>query len=236
MKIRTSAERGQADHGWLQSKHSFSFAEYFDAEHIEFGVLRVINEDRVAPKMGFGTHRHQDMEIISYVLSGALNHQDSMGNGSVMQPGDVQRMSAGSGITHSERNDSATMPVHFLQIWIQPNIKGSPPSYEQKHFTDDEKRGRLRLVISEGGEQGSLRMQQDARLYAGLFDGKEQTKLRISKGRMVYVHLICGTLSVNGTLISGGDALMIIETAAVEILGGDQAEVLLFDLPTNKTR
>ncbi len=236
MKIRTSAERGHADHGWLQSKHSFSFAEYFDAEHNDFGVLRVINEDRVAPKMGFGTHSHQDMEIISYVLSGALNHQDSMGNGSVMQPGDVQRMSAGSGVTHSERNESATVPVHFLQIWIQPNIKGSPPSYEQKHFTDDEKRGRLRLVVSEGGEQGSLRMQQDARLYVGLFDGKEQTKLRISKGRMVYVHLICGTLSVNGTRISGGDALMIVETAVVEILGGDQAEVLLFDLPTNEAQ
>jgi len=229
--IRKSADRGQADHGWLNSQHSFSFADYFDAEHIEFGALRVINEDRVAPRMGFGTHGHRDMEIISYVLEGALEHRDSMGNGSVMRPGDVQRMSAGTGVMHSERNPSADEPVHFLQIWIQPSARGTTPSYEQTHFTEADKRGRLRLIVSPDRTDGSIGIQQDARLYAGLFDGDERATLTLSAGRMAYVHLVRGALTVNGVALLAGDAAKLRDIASVELGSGREAEVLVFDLP-----
>jgi hypothetical protein len=228
--IRRSDGRGHADHGWLQSRHSFSFADYFDPEHTEFGALRVINEDRVAPGMGFGTHGHRDMEIVSYVLSGALQHRDSMGNGSVMQAGDVQRMSAGTGVMHSEFNASRTDAVHFLQIWIQPARRGTAPGYEQKHFSAEEKRGRLRLIASPHSANGSLTIQQDARLYAGLFDGAEQTALPLAAGRMAYVHLVRGELVVNGSTLSSGDALMLRDAASVSLSHGRDAEVLVFDL------
>jgi hypothetical protein len=228
--LRRSDERGRADHGWLQSRHSFSFADYFDPEHIEFGALRVINEDRVAPGMGFGTHGHRDMEIVSYVLSGALQHRDSMGNGSVMQAGDVQRMSAGTGVMHSEFNASRTEPVHFLQIWIQPARRGTAPGYEQKHFAADEKRGRLRLIASPDGAEGSLTIQQDSRLHAGLFDGAEQATLALPAGRMAYVHLVRGALEVNGVALAAGDALMLRDAARLSLAHGREAEVLVFDL------
>ncbi len=228
--IRKSDERGYADHGWLQSRHSFSFADYYDPEHIEFGALRVINEDRVAPGAGFGTHGHRDMEIVSYVLTGALQHRDSMGNGSIMRAGDVQRMSAGTGVLHSEFNASRSEPVHFLQLWIQPARRGTPPGYEQKHFGAAEKRGRLRLIASPEGTDGSLTIQQDARLYAGLFDGAERTSLALPPGRMAYAHIVRGALTVNGTALSGGDALMLRDVAAIELSEGRDAEVLVVDL------
>jgi quercetin 2,3-dioxygenase len=231
IEIRKSADRGQADHGWLKSQHSFSFAGYFDPEHVEFGVLRVINEDRVAPGGGFGTHPHRDMEIVSYVLSGELGHRDSMGNGSVIRPGDVQRMSAGTGVFHSEMNPSNTTPVHFLQIWIRPDRNGITPGYEQKYFADAEKRGRLRLIASGDGAEGSVLLHQDARLYAGLFDGSEQATLAIAEGRRVYVHLVRGELEVNGTRLAGGDALKLTAATALAVAQGRDAEVLVFDLP-----
>jgi redox-sensitive bicupin YhaK (pirin superfamily) len=176
-EIRKGSDRGQADHGWLKSQHSFSFADYFDEAHVEFGALRVLNEDRVQPGRGFGTHPHRDMEIVSYVLAGELQHRDSMGNGSIIRPGDVQRMSAGTGVFHSENNPSPTQPVHFLQIWIRPDRMGLQPGYEQKTFGDTEKRGRLRLVVSGDGAEGSVTVHQDARIYAGLFDGAENAQL-----------------------------------------------------------
>jgi hypothetical protein len=229
--LRPGNERGFADHGWLRSFHSFSFADYHDPQHVEFGVLRVINEDRVAPARGFGTHPHRDMEIISYVLEGELEHRDSMGNGSVMRPGDVQRMSAGTGVLHSERNPSADRPVHFLQIWLRPDRNGLPPGYEQKHFSAEEKRGRLRLVVSPDGTDGSVRMNQDARLYAGLFDGDEHATLALPEGRRAYVHLVRGELAVNGTRLAAGDALKLADISRVTLDAGRGAEVLVFDLP-----
>jgi len=231
IEIRKSADRGHADHGWLKSQHSFSFAGYFDPEHVEFGVLRVINEDRVAPGGGFGTHPHRDMEIVSYVLSGELGHRDSMGNGSVIRPGDVQRMSAGTGVFHSEMNPSDTTPVHFLQIWIRPDRNGITPGYEQKYFGDAEKRGRLRLIASGDGAEGSVLIHQDARLHAGRFDGGEQATLAIAEGRRVYVHLVRGELEVNGTRLAGGDALKLTAATSVALAQGRDAEVLVFDLP-----
>jgi hypothetical protein len=233
MQIRRAAQdRGYADHGWLQSFHSFSFADYFDPEHVEFGALRVINEDRVAPGMGFGTHPHRDMEIISYVLDGELEHKDSMGNGSVMRPGDVQRMSAGTGVRHSEFNPSREKAVHFLQIWIKPDRIGAPPGYEQKFFAPEDKRGTLRLIASADGAQGSVRMNQDARLFAGLFDGTERTVHELLPGRSAYVHLARGELTVNGERLTAGDALKVTDAAQITLEGGRSAEVLLFDLPT----
>jgi hypothetical protein len=229
--IRRSAERGHADHGWLNSYHSFSFADYFDSQHVEFGPLRVINEDRVAPGAGFGTHPHRDMEIISYVLSGELAHKDSMGNGSVIRPGDVQRMSAGSGVRHSEFNPSSTELLHFLQIWIQPNVVGIQPGYEEKHFPSGEKRGQLRLIASPDGAQGSVMIHQDAKLYAGLFDGEERGALELRPKRRSYVHVVRGEARVNGVALGGGDALKLTETTSVSIDGGRNAEVLVFDLP-----
>ncbi len=228
--IRRSDERGYADHGWLQSRHSFSFADYFDAAHIEFGALRVINEDRVAPSTGFGTHGHRDMEIVSYVLAGALQHRDSIGNGSIIRAGDVQRMSAGTGVMHSEVNASRSEPVHFLQIWIRPARRGTPPGYEQRHFGAEEKRGRLRLIAAPDGAAGSLTIQQDARLYAGLFEGAEQATHALSPGRMAYVHLVRGALTVDGTALAGGDALLLRDVAEIHLSHGSDAEVLVFDL------
>jgi redox-sensitive bicupin YhaK (pirin superfamily) len=228
--LRRAADRGYADHGWLRSFHSFSFADYYDAQHMGFGPLRVINEDRVAPGSGFGTHGHRDMEIVSYVLDGALAHKDSMGNGSTIVPGDVQRMSAGTGVLHSEFNHDAARVTHFLQIWIEPDRQGLAPSYEQKHFSADEKRGRLRLVASPDGAQGSVRMHQDARLYAGLFDGAECARLDLAAGRRVYVHVARGRVRVNEEALEAGDALKS-DARSVELHGGQGAEVLVFDLP-----
>ena len=228
-QIRRSGERGHADHGWLDSYHSFSFADYYDPEHMGFGPLRVINEDRVKAGSGFGTHGHRDMEIISYVLEGALGHKDSMGNGSTIVPGDVQRMSAGTGVRHSEFNGSATEPVHFLQIWIEPSVTGIPPSYEQKHFKPEDKRGRLRLIASPDGADGSVTIHQEALIYAGLFDGRENASydLKYERG---YVHVARGRIAVNGHKLEAGDALKT-EQGVIEIESGEQAEVLVFDLP-----
>ena len=231
IQIRRADDRGYADHGWLRSYHSFSFADYFDPEHVEFGPLRVINEDRVVPGAGFSTHGHRDMEIISYVLEGALAHRDSTGTSSVIRPGDVQRMSAGRGVLHSEFNGSQSEPVHFLQIWIQPNVRGIDPGYEQKHFTDADKRGRLLLVASPDGADGSVRIRQDARVYAGRFDGAERAELALSAGRRAYVHAARGQVSVNGESLSAGDALKLTDVASVKITDGSGAEVLVFDLP-----
>ena len=229
--IRRSEERGFADHGWLKSFHTFSFADYFDPQHVEFGPLRVINEDRVQAGAGFGTHGHRDMEIISYVLSGELAHRDSMGNGSTIRPGDVQRMSAGTGVQHSEFNPSPDEAVHFLQIWIQPSRRGLQPSYEEKRFSDDEKRGKLRLIVSPDAADGSLLINQDARLYAGLFTDAEQTDLTVKNGRRIYVHVARGVVSANGQRLQAGDALKITDAATLHLNGGHEAEVLVFDLP-----
>src|SRR5271163_1557603 len=227
--IRRSDERGFADHGWLKSFHTFSFADYFDPKHIEFGPLRVINEDRVQAGAGFGTHAHRDMEIISYVLEGQLAHKDSMGNGSTIRPGDVQRMSAGSGVRHSEFNPSATEPVHFLQIWIQPDSQGIKPSYEEKRFSVQDKRGRLRIIASPDQERGSVLIHQDARIYAGLFDGAESATLNVETGRRIYVHVARGGVTVNNIALNAGDALQLTDVTELVLQEGRQAEVLVFD-------
>jgi len=231
LTVRKAEERGHANHGWLDSWHSFSFADYQDPAHMGYGPLRVINEDRVQAGSGFGTHGHRDMEIISYVLEGALGHQDSMGNGSSIVPGDVQRMSAGTGVRHSEYNHSKTGTTHFLQIWIEPKFTGIKPSYEQKHFAADEKRGRLRLIASPDGREGSVSMGQDAFLYAGLFDAAERAALPLAAERRGYVHVARGTLSVNGRKLKAGDALKIDGGSTIELKDGQGAEVLVFDLP-----
>ena len=230
-EIRRSQERGFADHGWLKSFHTFSFADYFDPEHVEFGPLRVINEDRVQAGAGFGTHAHRDMEIISYVLSGELAHKDSMGNGSTIKPGDVQRMSAGSGVRHSEFNPSPNEGTHFLQIWIQPSKLNIVPSYEEKRFGPEEKRGRLRLIVSPDSAQGSLLIHQDARVYAGLFDGAETAKLSVDRGRRIYVHVARGKVTANGIGLGAGDALKVTREAQLTLEHGENAEALVFDLP-----
>jgi redox-sensitive bicupin YhaK (pirin superfamily) len=234
-EIRRSNERGYADHGWLKSFHTFSFADYYDPQHVEFGPLRVINEDRVQAGAGFGTHAHRDMEIISYVLSGELAHKDSIGNGSTIRPGDVQRMSAGSGVRHSEFNPSSSEPVHFLQIWIQPNAQGIQPSYEEKRFSVEEKRGRLRIIASPDQADGSVLIHQDARVYAGLFDGAETATLNVKTGRRIYVHVARGTVTANGTALHTGDALKLTDVAELVLKQGNQAEVLVFDLPGSKS-
>jgi len=230
-EVRRANDRGYADHGWLKSYHTFSFADYFDPQHLEFGVLRVINEDRVAPGAGFGTHGHRDMEIISYVLDGELAHEDSTGNRSVIRPGDVQRMSAGRGVRHSEFNHSATLQVHFLQIWIRPDVLGIAPEYEEKRFEPAEKRGRLRLIASRDGADGSVRIHQGVRLYAGLFDADERADLDMTPGRSAYVHLARGRLKVNGEPLDAGDALKLARPTRISLEEGRQAEVLVFDLP-----
>ena len=231
IEIRRGKERGHAEHGWLDSWHSFSFADYHDPAHMGFSALRVINEDRIQPGTGFGTHGHRDMEIISYVLEGALGHKDSMGTGSTIVPGDVQRMSAGRGVQHSEQNHDKAGVTHFLQIWIEPNVRGIPPGYEQKHFDAGSKRGRLRLVASPDGAQGSVTIHQDARIYAGLFEGAERATHALAPGRKAYLHVVRGTLAVNGTPLQAGDALKMTGISEVVLEKGEKAEVLLFDLP-----
>ena len=229
--LRKSADRGYADHGWLKSFHSFSFAGYYDPEHMGFGNLRVINEDRIAAGRGFGTHGHRDMEIISYVLSGELAHRDNMGNVKGIPPGDVQRMSAGTGVQHSEFNHAEGHTTHFLQIWIEPNVTGIPPSYEQKTFAAREKRGQLKLVASNGGVDGSVTIHADAKIYAGLLDGSENASFALDSKRKTYVHLVRGELDVNGQKLQTGDAALIEGEGGQLVLShGKDAEVLVFDL------
>ena len=230
LTIRKSQDRGHADHGWLKSHHSFSFAGYMDPKHMGWGNLRVINEDTITPGAGFGTHGHRDMEIISYVLQGELAHRDTMGNVKAIPPGDVQRMSAGRGVQHSEFNHADNASTHFLQIWIEPNVKGIQPSYEQKSFAESEKRGTLRLVASPDGAQDSVTIHADAALYAGLLDGDESATLALNPARKSYVHLVSGALEVNGTALSTGDAALIENESALTLRHGKQAEVLVFDL------
>ncbi len=230
LTVRKSQDRGYANHGWLESYHSFSFAEYHDPAHMNWGNLRVINEDRVAPGTGFGKHGHRDMEIISYVLSGNLAHQDSLGNIKGIPPGDVQRMSAGTGVTHSEFNHAAGETTHFLQIWITPNVTGIAPSYEQRHIPAVERRGALRLVASPDGADGSVLINADAFLFAGLFDGTESATLTLNAERKGYVHVVRGAVAVNGQTLSGGDAALISAESRIEITNGNDAEVLVFDL------
>ena len=231
IEIRKGSERGQADHGWLRSAHSFSFADYHDPAHMAFGPLRVINEDRVAPGKGFGTHSHRDMEIVTYVLSGALEHKDSLGTGSVLRYGDVQRMSAGRGVAHSEFNHSPVEPVHFLQIWITPNVQGIAASYEEKHFDAASKAGRLRLIASADGREGSVLIHQDAQVYAAILDGDDRLEHQVAPGRGAYVHVARGSVTVGGTALVAGDALKFGQSGSVTLENADDAEVLLFDLP-----
>lgn len=229
--LRPAAERGHANHGWLDSWHSFSFAGYQDQDHMQWGPLRVINEDRVQPGQGFGTHSHRDMEIVSYVLEGSLGHKDSMGNASSIVPGEVQRLSAGTGITHSEFNHERDGITHFLQIWFLPARTGLTPSYEQKAYPESEKRGRLRLVVSPDGRDGSVTIHQDATMSAGLFDGDEAATHDIAAGRLAYVHVVRGKVTVNGHALDAGDALLYKDEPQVTIAQGHAAEVLVFDLP-----
>ena len=228
--IRRCEDRGLADHGWLHSQHSFSFAHYHDPEWMGWGNLRVINEDHIAPGTGFGTHGHRDMEIISYVLQGELAHKDSMGNVKGIPPGDVQRMSAGSGVQHSEFNHAPNATTHFLQIWIEPNVRNIAPSYEQKTFSTAEKTGRLRLVASSDGAQGSVTIHADAALYAGLLDADQRAQVAIAPGRKAYVHLVRGALKVNGQALQTGDAAVMADETQIELSDAQDAEVLVFDL------
>jgi redox-sensitive bicupin YhaK (pirin superfamily) len=230
IKLRPSTARGHAEHGWLDSWHTFSFADYYDPKQMGFRALRVINEDRVAPGGGFPTHGHRDMEIISYVLEGGLEHKDSIGTGSVIRPGDVQRMSAGTGVRHSEYNASRNEPVHFLQIWLVPDAAGNPPGYAEKRFTDQEKQGRLVPVASPDGRDGSISIGADATLYAGIFSGAESAELPLAPGRHAWVQVVRGTARVNGQPVSAGDGVALSEESAVRIDEGDAAEVLVFDL------
>jgi quercetin 2,3-dioxygenase len=230
MTLRKSKERGHADHGWLKSMHSFSFANYYHPAHMGWGNLRVINEDRIAPGTGFGTHGHRDMEIISYVMQGNLAHKDSMGNVKGIPPGDVQRMSAGRGVQHSEFNHAEGETTHFLQIWIEPNVTGIAPSYEQKSFTDAEKQGVLRLVASPDGAQDSVLIHADAKLYSGLFDGAQAAELALDPKRKAYVQVVRGQLEVNGAALESGDAALLEGESRIALGQGKDAEVLVFDL------
>jgi quercetin 2,3-dioxygenase len=229
-QIRRAAERGHANHGWLDSWHSFSFADYYDPAHMGFASLRVINDDTIQPGTGFGTHGHRDMEIITYILDGELEHKDSMGNGSVIRPGDVQRMSAGSGVQHSEFNPSPSKSTHFLQIWIQPNAVGIRPGYEQKHFDRASRNGRLCLVAAADGRQGAVTIHQDADVYAATVDGGAALEHALRSGRQAYVHVARGALTVNGERLAGGDALKVSGDAGLTLCDGAAAEILLFDL------
>ena len=230
LTVRKSGDRGYADHGWLQSHHSFSFADYHDPAHMGWGNLRVINEDYVAPGTGFGTHGHRDMEIVTYVISGLLAHKDSMGNGTDIPPGDVQRMSAGRGVRHSEFNHAPDQTTHLFQIWIEPRETGGEPGYEQKSFADADKRGRLRLIASENGADGSVTIHADASLYAGLFDAGETAVLPLDPKRKAYVHVVRGTVDVNGRTLDTGDAALLSDETGVTLANGNAAEVLVFDL------
>ena len=231
LTLRKAEDRGKSDLGWLKSYHTFSFGGYSDPNHMGFRALRVLNDDRVAAGKGFGTHSHRDMEIISYVLAGELAHRDSIGNGSTIRPGDVQRMSAGRGVRHSEFNPSPASLVHFLQIWIQPNEQGIEPSYEEKRFGADEKRGRLRLIASPDQKDGSVLIHQDARVYAGLLDGAESASLKVAPGRLIYVHVARGAVQANDVALEAGDALKLSDTEQLQLKDGRDAEVLVFDLP-----
>ncbi len=228
--LRPSEQRGYADHGWLQSHHSFSFAEYHDLAHMGFGPLRVINDDVIAPGRGFGMHGHRDMEIVTYVMQGSLSHKDSLGHGAAVLPGDVQRMSAGKGILHSEFNEEVQGPTHLLQIWIEPVERGLRPGYEQKNFSEADKRGRLRLVASPDGREGSVTIHSDASLYVGLFNGDEQAEQALNPARKAYVHMARGQALVNGQVLKAGDAMKLEGEPALSISQGQQAEVLVFDL------
>jgi redox-sensitive bicupin YhaK (pirin superfamily) len=233
IKVRSAQQRGHANHGWLDSFHTFSFANYYDPAHMGFRSLRVINEDRVEAGRGFGAHPHRDMEIVTYVLEGGIQHNDSMGTGSVIKPGDVQRMSAGTGVTHSEYNASRTEPVHFLQIWLEPSQRGIAPSYEQKSFSADEKRGRLRVVASPDERDGSIGIHNDTVLYAGLFTRGESARLELASGRHAWVHVARGKVKVNGRELSAGDAIALSDEAELRVEGAednDSGEVLVFDL------
>ena len=229
--LRRSQDRGHANHGWLDTYHTFSFADYVDPEHMGFRTLRVINEDRVAGGGGFPMHPHRDMEIITYIIEGELQHRDSMGTSSVIRPGEVQRMSAGTGVTHSEMNPSPVAPVHFLQIWILPAEQGIRPGYEQRAFPEAERRGRLRLLASSDGRDGSVTIHQDARVFAGLFDGEERFRLPIARGRRGYVHVARGEVAVDGQRLVSGDAAMITDADGIVLSAGKDAEVIAFDLP-----
>lgn len=227
---RLSEQRGLGNHGWLHSRHTFSFANYWDPKQTGFSDLLVINDDQVAPGRGFGSHAHSNMDIISYVLEGALAHKDSMGTGSVIVPGDVQLMSAGSGVTHSEFNHSAQEDVHFLQIWVVPEENGTEPGYQQVSVAEAEKRGRLRLIVSPDGQQNSLRIRQDVKIYAGLFNGDEQQTFALDDSRYAYIHVARGSITVNGTLFKAGDGARVRDEDTLIFSGGNDAEVLLFDL------
>lgn len=231
LEIRRSAERGFFDHGWLKTFHTFSFADFYDSEWIGYGALRVINEDRVAPGNGFGKHGHRDMEILTYILEGELEHKDSMGNGSVIRVGDVQRMSAGTGVTHSEFNPSVTDAVHFLQIWLQPEALRLAPGYEQKHFSAAQKRGQLRLIAASDGAEGAVTIHQDARVYAGLFDGAERAELQLAADRRAWVQVARGSLALGDTRLAAGDGAHTAGPARLTLRDGADAEVLVFDLP-----
>jgi quercetin 2,3-dioxygenase len=230
IEVRRAAERGVAEHGWLSSRHTFSFGNYYDPQQLGFSDLLVINDDRVVGGRGFGQHPHRDMEIFSYVLDGALEHKDTMGTGAVIRPGDVQMMSAGTGIAHSEFNPSKTAVVHFLQIWIVPDRRGVAPRYQQVHFPQDSKRGRLRLIISPDGQDGSLGVYQDVRVYAGLFDGAESQTLEIPDGRHAYVHVARGNVLVNDLVLQDGDGARVRKEPRLIVSNGDDAELLIFDL------
>jgi quercetin 2,3-dioxygenase len=230
LQVRRSAERGFFDHGWLKTYHTFSFGEYQDSQWLEFGALRVINDDRVAPGEGFGKHGHRDMEILTYILAGELEHRDSMGNGSVIHAGDLQRMSAGTGVVHSEFNPGSE-ELHLLQIWITPDALRLAPGYEQKHFSAAEKRGRLRLIAARDGAEGAVRLNQDAKVYAGLFTGAEEASYELPAGRRAWIHLARGALQLDGTLLGAGDGAGLIGPARLHLDGGRAAEVLVFDLP-----
>jgi len=230
MKVRTATQRAHADHGWLDSYHTFSFANYYDPENMGFRALRVINEDRVQPGRGFGAHPHRDMEIISYVLEGGLEHRDSMGTGSVIRPGDVQRMSAGTGVSHSEFNASKSEPVHFLQIWLEPSQRGTPPSYEQRSFSREDKQGRLRLIVAPDGRDDSVTIHTDATVYAGRFAEGQSAALELSRGRHAWAQVVGGRVRINGHSLDAGDGAAISDEALVRIEGIDDGEVLVFDL------
>lgn len=230
LTLRRADERGHASHGWLDTYHSFSFADYYDPAHVHYGALRVLNDDRIAGGQGFGAHGHRDMEIVTYVLDGALAHRDSMGNGSTIRPGNVQRMSAGTGVMHSEFNASRDEEAHLLQIWLLPLERGGVPGYEEKLFSDADKRGRLRVVASPDGRDGSVTVRSDASIHAALIDGDERLQYAVPAGRRVYVHVARGALEVNGERLGAGDAAMIEAEDSVTLADGDKAEVLLFDL------
>ena len=229
--VRRAQERGHVNHGWLDSYHTFSFGSYHDSEHMGFSNLRVINDDTVAPGGGFSTHGHEDMEIISYVLEGGLEHKDSMGNGSVIRPGDVQRLSAGTGVTHSEYNHSSDEPVHFMQIWLLPNRTGVEPGYEQRSFPLEDRRGKLVLLVSPDGRNGSISSHQDALMYGTLLEDGQRLNHLLASDRKTYVHVAAGSADVNGQVLNAGDAMAMEDHGDIQLLGINDAELLIFDLP-----